>query len=170
MPASSLAQILLRLYSLNLTIYGTIQLFILLFNWFGFGLLSIYEIGVPIIYLVVGLVLWFFSPYLCKLAAGKNDDAIKLDGVSEFQLYSTAFLCLGLYFALGRMGEVLSWIHFFAAYNSPDYGFHREGDPSYYDLAEPAITVVIGIVLVVTARRWAAKLCRQSGNSEAKSK
>ena len=169
MPASSIAQILLRLFALNWFLMGIIQVASVIFmageGLMGEGSYFFYSVAPSLIYLVAGVIFWFVAPALSRLLAKRNDGEFSLKGVTERHLYSTAFLALGLYFALDSFANVFNWIHFFSINKSPDYGFHHEEAPSYYELTEGALTLVAGIALMLTARTWATKLTRKS-NSE----
>ena len=66
-----------------------------------------------------------------------------------------------MYFALDSFADVFNWLHFFAINNSPDYGFHHDNKPSYYDLTKNLLTLIAGITLIFTAHIWAEKLTRQ---------
>jgi len=105
------------------------------------------------------MIAWLLAPRIARRLARNNDGSISLQGVTQFQLYSTVFVGLGMYFTLNSFANVFSWIHFFSINQSPDYGFHRENSPSYYTLTENGMTLAAGIALTLTARRWAEKLC-----------
>jgi uncharacterized membrane protein YuzA (DUF378 family) len=164
MPASSIAQILLRLFALNWFLMGIIQIASVVFMS-GEGSYFFWSIAPSFVYVVAGVIFWFVAPPLSRLLAKRNDGEFTLAGVTERHLYSTAFLALGLYFALDSFANVFNWIHFFAINKSPDYGFHHEEAPSYYELTEGALTLVAGVALMLSARTWAAKLTRNT-NSE----
>jgi len=159
MPASSIAQILLRLFALNWLLTGVIQIASTT-ALAGQVPFLFYTLAPSLVHIAAAAVFWFVAPRISRLLARRNDGEFTLAGVTERQLYSTAFLALGLYFALNSFANVFSWIHFFAISKSPDYGFHHEEAPSYYQLTEGLMTLVAGVVLVVTARTWAAKLAR----------
>lgn len=162
MPASSIAQILLRLFALNWFLMGIFQIGTVMLmadeGSFSFHPSSL----IPwLIYLLAGIIFWVMARPLSRLLANRNDGEFTLEGVTERQLYSTAFLSLGLYFALNSFANVFSWIHFFAINKSPDYGFHHQEEPSYYELTEGLLTLMAGVALMLTSRTWAAKLTRK---------
>ena len=164
MPASSIAQILLRLFALNWFLTGIIQIASVAFLS-GRGSFYFYSLLPSLIYIIAGVTFWIVAPGLARLLAKRNDGEFTLAGVTERQLFSTAFLALGLYFALNSFAKVFSWIHFFTINKSPDYGFHHEQAPSYYELTEGLLTLAAGIALILTAQTWARKLTRKP-NSE----
>ncbi|HRQ88600.1 MAG TPA: hypothetical protein PLA50_07370, partial [Bacteroidia bacterium] len=108
--------------------------------------------------LVVGIVLWFLARSLSRLLAGREEESVRLEGVTEEQLHSTAFLGVGLLFALSSFASVFNWIHHFAVIGSFPSSV-TEGD--FYRFTEDVLTFVVGLFLVFTCRTWAAKLARR---------
>ncbi len=165
MPASSIAQILLRLFALKWLLTGGINFASSIFtgNQHGYYFLSLLP---PIIYILAGLLFWFLSPKISLLLAKQNNGEVTLQGVTQEQLFASVLLGLGVFFALNSFANVFSWIHFFAINKSPNYGFHQENQPSYYELSEAAMTLVAGIALIFTSRKWAEKLCRKNTDDQ----
>ncbi|CAN5240078.1 hypothetical protein BH23VER1_BH23VER1_37410 [soil metagenome] len=133
MPASSLAQILLRVFALSWVISGCVHT-VSVFMMENAPGMWIYHLGPSLTTLVAGVVVWFVAPPLSRLVAKRNDGAISLQGVDETQLYATALLVLGLYFALSSFGSVLSWIHYFAIVLRPQ---RKSPDPDRRGRARP---------------------------------
>ena len=165
MPISSITHIILRIFALNWFLTGIIQGGTMVyiykdttFTWFS--------VLPPLVYFIAGLILWIGSPWFSRLLSRENDRELSLAGVSERSLFATAFLTLGLYFALRSFADVVGWVHFFAINKSPEYGFHHEEAPSYYDLTEPTLTLFAGIGLIFTCRIWAAKLTPRRNNKK----
>ncbi len=160
MPVSSVTQVLLRLFALSWALTGLVQLgqaVVQARHHFGGPMLA-----APLIMLLMSHLAWRFSPRISKALARGCDSEIHLQGVTQSQLYATVFVGLGMYFALESFANVFNWLHFFAINSSPDYGFHKENSPSYYDLTENLMTLVAGIALIFTARIWAEKLTRRT--------
>ena len=166
MPISSIAQILLRLFALNWFFTGLVQLTSTAVA-FEREFLSISSVVPGVVSFLSGIVVWVTSPKLSRALARRNDGEFDFRGVTERQLYATVFLGLGLYFALSSFAAAFTWIHFFAVSKSPDYGFHLENQPSYYDLSETMMTLLVGILLVVKCDTCALKLARPSVESGA---
>lgn len=160
MPSSSIAQILLRIFALNWFVTGLIQIASMAFT-FREEYFTIFSIAPGVVYFVAGVLGWIISPKLSRLLAGQNDGEFDLRGISEQQLYSAVFLGLGLYFTLSSFAAAFSWIHFFAVNKSPEYGFHQENQPSYYDMSETVMTLAAGVLLIMTCGTWARKLARK---------
>ena len=161
MPLSSIAQILLRLTSLHWFITGLIQLVITLFP-IRHDSFSIPPLAAPSIFLLAGALFWVFAPFLSRQFTRGADSAISLEGVSLASLYSTAFVGLGLWFALGNFAIAINWIHYYISYGSNIEKMTNTGLGSFYNFSQPAMTVVAGVVLVASARIWARKLTKES--------
>lgn len=162
MPSSSIAQILLRIFALNWFLTGFIQVAAFASSFQQNYQLDSFLIQ-GIVYLAGGILAWLIAPRLSRLLTRRNDGHFNLEGVTEQPLYTAVFLGIGLYFTLLSFGSAFSWIHFFAISKSPDYGFHRESQPSYYDMSETLMTLAAGVFLLFTSKTWARKLtCNQS--------
>ena len=159
MPASSLAQILLRIFALYWMMSGIIQ--------FGsialIGRLPDRSFILPdlsfflpsAVYVLIGLGIWHQAPRLSRLAAAGNDGELTLRGVTQRQLCATAFMALGIYFTLSHVGNLLNGIYIYVLKRnngeellSNDYSFLQFG-----------INVVAGVLLAANARKLAGKLC-----------
>jgi uncharacterized membrane protein YuzA (DUF378 family) len=165
MPSSSIAQILLRIFALN---------------WFLIGLVQIASVAITyrpeystwfsplpsLAYFFAGIVVWMTAPKLSRFLARRNDGEFNLGGIKEEHLYSAVFLALGLYFTLASFAAAFSWIHFFTVNSSPDYGFHKENQPSYYDMSEKFMTLAAGIYLTMTCNTWARKLAQKQPSEQ----
>ncbi len=160
MPISSIAQVLLRLFALSWALTGLVHLAQAAMQTY-IHQFSGPMLAAPLVLLLLSYLAWHFAPSISRALARGNDDAVSLQGVTLSQLYATVFVGLGMYFALDSFANVFNWVHFFTINSSPDYGFHRENSPSYYDLTENLLTLVAGIALIFTARIWAEKLTRQ---------
>lgn len=160
MPSSSVAQILLRIFALNWFLTGLIQIASMAFT-FRQEYFSIFNFAPSAVYFVAGILVWAIAPKLSRFLAHRNDGDFNLKGVTEQQLYAAVFLGLGLYFTLTSFAAAFSWVHFFAVNKSPEYGFHQESQPSYYDMSETVMTLAAGILLIFTCNTWARKLAQK---------
>jgi hypothetical protein len=165
MPISSITQIILRIFALNWFLTGIIQGGTIVYIS-QTGTLSWLGVFPSLVYLLAGIFLWIGSPWLSRLLAKGNDKELSLRGVSEKSLFAAAFISLGLYFALKSFAGAVSWIHFFAINKSPEYGFHHEQAPSYYELSEQILTLLAGIALILTSQIWASKLSSSPINNK----
>lgn len=120
-----------------------------------------YTMATPLSLIAAGAILWIVSPGLARLAAkGSNSDA-SLRGISEQALLTTAFVTLGLYFALKSFPTAASWLHYLIVSSPSETGGKSAADESFYPLTENLLTVGVGIGLVMTAKLWATKLSRK---------
>ena len=82
--------------------------------------------------------------------------------MTERQFFTFSLLSLGLDFALSSAAAVFSWIHFFMINKSPEYGFHHDDAPSYYEWLGGVDSSGLG--LVFTAQTW-VRFCRYPAKS-----
>lgn len=162
MPISSIAQILLRLFALNWFIRGLIQIAAIAYlmrqpqnDW--------QLLITPTAYLLFGIICWLLSPRLARLAARGDDREVNLSGVTAQQLYTAVFVGLGLYFALSSISEAFHGVQSLIYYeiNTDDPGPEPREFP-YEDLTTPLLTLLAGVVMIATSRKWADKLSRPS--------
>ncbi|MDD4350282.1 MAG: hypothetical protein PHF70_14325 [Opitutales bacterium] len=75
--------------------------------------------------------------------------------------YSRAFrIAIGLFYGVSHLPQVLNWTHFFlksAASASSTIGQEYSG----YDVSQAFIPFIVGIILFVKGRSWAATLARR---------
>ena len=161
MPLSSITQVLLRLSALNWLISGLVQL-VTTITAFQNGALAPLRFLTPAVLLSAGAACWIFAPLLSMLLTGRLDRAVSLQGVTLESLYSTAFVSLGLWFALANLGNAFNWIHYYISYASTDEGLRASRWNSFYDMTRTIMTFLAGVVLVATGHIWARKLARIS--------
>jgi len=154
MPLSSVVQVLFRLSALNWLVSGLVQLALgplenRSFSWIG--------LLVPAVLLGSGIIVWVFAPFVSRFVSRGCDQSLSLEGVSLRSLYSTAFVGIGLWFALSNFAQVFNWLHFSIAYSKIS-GIPSSGPGSFYHLSSAGLTFIAGIILVATARFWARKL------------
>ena len=106
--------------------------------------------------LVFGVFLWIFAPAVARFVSRGFDAAVDIGGLSRFDLYSFAFVFLGLFFVLSSVADVINWIHYFTI--SPDAPTRDPRIHSFYDLIRPCLTLAAGLVCLIGAPRWTKKL------------
>ena len=158
MPLSSIVVIVMRLFALN---WFVIALPLLLpaaaarvsHESSMFALLMPYVPGVLLLIFAVGL--WTLSSPIARLVTRGVNSRVGIGGLSRSDLYSFAFVFLGLLFILSSFPDVINWIHYFAT--AP----HSAPDPrgqNFYQLTRPCLTFAAGVVSLVGAPRWTKKL------------
>ena len=156
--------ILIRLFALNWGVMGPTQVVAPLVTGQPFALWSF---AVPLAYLGAGVIGWCVAPFIAKLVTGKISapmPEVCLPGRGD--LYATAFVGLGAYFALSSFGRAFNWIHYFIVSRNDEHGFYKNESPSYYDLTEPALTLAAGVTLFLLGGRLAERMNRSQGNKE----
>lgn len=159
MPVSVIAYIIVRLFALYWILQSAVQTVSLTFAWSTPGAPA--QIAPYIgIHLVFGVLLWFLAPRLCRLAAGKHDASVTLEGITSEQLFTATLLGLGTWFFLSSLGRTFNWLHYFATTQSDQDQFRIQDSNSYYELFESVITLGTAIALIFSARVLARKLVR----------
>ena len=167
MPISSITHVLLKIFALNWLLSGAIQLIsVIATSQMNAGSYSFLFYAPSLVYFVAGIILWFFAPKFSRILTKKHDGEFNLEGVTLEMLLTTAFVSVGLYFSLDSFAAAFNWVHFFTIYNSPNYGFHQEQGPSYYDLTESLLTFITGAILIFTSQHWSSKLCKKQQSEQ----
>ena len=92
-----------------------------------------------------------------QLVSRGADTSVSIGGLTRADLYSFAFVFLGLYFILSSFADVINWIHYFVtvSHNDPARDPHVE---NLYQLTRPCLTFVAGLVSLIGAPHWTKKL------------
>jgi len=111
---------------------------------------------VPVALLVFALFEWWLAPAIARLVTRHHDGQVALGALSRLDLYSFAFVFLGLYFILTSIAPALNWLHYFLRTSA--VGSQAESQSSFYDLASYVVTLTAGVLTLLPARRWARRL------------
>jgi hypothetical protein len=158
MPLSSIVVIVIRLFALNwlfcaLPLLASAAMTPLAPERRFLAVLMPYLPAMLLVIFAVGL--WILTPVIVRIVSRGVDTSVSIGGLSRADLYSFAFVFLGLYFILSSFAEVINWIHYFATAS------HSTPDPraeNFYQLTRPCLTFVAGVVSLVGAPRWTKKL------------
>ena len=163
MPLSTIAKLIIRLYAIKLWVGS----FTVMAGFVTVPMLSNYSFGelfttfLPNIFVVLsGVVLWQLAPMISKLLTKGDDAQIQLTGVTSEHLYTATLLGLGVYFILSSLASTFSWTHYLIVYRRDVDGFQMNQAPSYYDLTDYLITLLAGLALTLTCRKWARRLAK----------
>jgi hypothetical protein len=104
------------------------------------------------------VVTWIISPFLARLIAGKHDASVTVPSLSLLDLYSFAFVFLGLYFILNSLGNVFNWAFYWFVVNASHGDFDPEQKKSFYGLSRYVVTLLAGFACLLSGRKWARKL------------
>jgi len=106
---------------------------------------------------VFAVIAWLIAPRLSLFIVGKEESTIPTTGLTLVDLYAFAFVFLGLYFALGSLGNVANWL-WYSFVIAAHYDFIPERSHSLYELFKPLVTFVAGLICLFSGNRWAHKL------------
>ena len=160
MPLSSIVIIVIRLFVLNsllhdLTLWTSILLAPLSNERSASSIAMLYAPAVLLLVVISGL--WILAPWIARLVSRGADATISLPSLSRYDLYSFAFVFLGLLFVLSSIAEAINWLHYLATV------FHDTNgqDPrvqNLYQLTRAFLTLAAGLVSLLGAPRWTKKL------------
>jgi hypothetical protein len=111
---------------------------------------------VPVALLVFALFEWWLAPVIARLVTRHHDGEVAVGALSRLDLYSFAFVFLGLYFILTSIAPALNWLHYFLTTSA--VGSQSESQSSFYNLASYLVTLTAGVLSLLPARRWARRL------------
>lgn len=119
---------------------------------------------VPVALLVFALFEWWLAPVIARLVTRHHDGEVAVGALSRLDLYSFAFVFLGLYFILTAIAPALNWLHYFLTTSS--LGPQSESQSSFYELASHLVTLTAGVLILLPARRWARRLLTREQRDE----
>ena len=158
MPLSSIVVIVIRLFALNWLLTAVPLLLSaattpLPHERHLSAVLMLYAPAVLLLIVAAGL--WILTPAIARFVSRGVDTSVSIGSLSRSDLYSFAFVFLGLFFILSSFADVINWIHYFASAS------HSTPDPrgqNFYQLTRPCLTFVAGVVSLIGAPRWTKKL------------
>ena len=101
---------------------------------------------------------------IARLVTRHHDGEVAIGALSRVDLYSFAFVFLGLYFILISIAPSLNWLHYFLKTSA--IGSQSEARGSFYDLASQLVTLAAGVLTLFPARRWARRLFARERRDE----
>jgi hypothetical protein len=101
--------------------------------------------------------LWVLARAIGRLVSRGVDASVSIGGLTRADLYSFAFVFLGLYFILSSFADVINWIHYFVTVSHNDPA-HNPPVENFYQLTRPCLTFVAGFVSLLGAPHWTKKL------------
>ena len=109
----------------------------------------------PVGLIILAALIWRFAPAISRLLARGYESTVAVPAVPRLDLYSFAFVLLGLYFALWSVAPAINWVHY--VLNTTAAG-SRQAENSLYDLAGSLLTLTAGLIMLLFARHWARRL------------
>jgi hypothetical protein len=160
MPLSSIVVVVLRIFAL----YGLFWALPL------FGSAAITPVGrdqslsvvlapyAPALLLVIFATgIWILARAIGRLVSRGVDTSVNIGGLTRADLYSSAFVFLGLYFILSSFADLINWIHYFVTLFQKDPA-HNPRSEHFYQLTRSFLTFGAGFVSLLGAPHWTKKL------------
>jgi hypothetical protein len=167
MPLSSIVVIVARLFALN----WLLQAFALIAS--ALSTPSLQARSAPailmgatpgVLLLILAVFLWMLAPAMARFVSRGVDTTVSVGSLSRRDLYSFAFVFLGLFFVLSSFADVINWIHYFSvSRDAPTRDPHIQ---SFYDLTRPCLTLAAGLVCLLGAPHWTKKLTSRDEKSQ----
>ena len=123
MPVSTLTLVILRLFSISWFIQALISVVEVstMFVMPEPGRIGYWNYALPLFMFALACASWFAGPLLSRLITRRYDTTLAIAGLSLEDLYTLAFVFLGLYFVLNSIAPSLNWVyHFFAIGSLPN--------------------------------------------------
>ena len=123
MPLSSIVVIVIRLFALNWFLASVPLLLSAATNPLPHErhLLAVLMPYAPaVLLLIFAAGLWILAPAIARFVSRGVDASVSIGSLSRSDLYSFAFVFLGLFFILSSFADVINWIHYFAAVSRED--------------------------------------------------
>jgi hypothetical protein len=169
MPLSSIVVIVIRLFALN-WLFTAVPLLLSAATTSLHherplpAVLMLYAPAVLLLIFAPGL--WILTPAIARLVSRGVDTSVSIGSLSRSDLYSFAFVFLGLFFILSSFADVINWIHYFATVSREDPR-HDPRVQDLYQLTRPCLTLGFGLVLLLGAPRWTRKLVAYDQRNQA---
>lgn len=167
MPLSSIVVIVARLFALNWLLHA----FILIASALATPSLQERSLFTTLVgaspgvfLLILGVFLWILAPAVARFVSRGFDATVSIGSLSRSDLYSFAFVFLGLFFVLSSFADVINWIHYFTV--SRDVPTRDPRIQSFYDLIRPCLTLAAGLVCLLGAPHWTKKLISRDEKSQ----
>jgi hypothetical protein len=118
-----------------------------------------------VVLVILAIFLWIVAPPVARFVSRDFDTTVSVGSLSRSDLYSFAFVFLGLFFILSSFADVINWIHYFTL--SHEDPRHDPRIQSFYQLTRPCLTLAAGLVSLLGAPRWTKKLLSRDQDSQA---
>ncbi|MFL6514938.1 MAG: hypothetical protein ACJ8M1_07935 [Chthoniobacterales bacterium] len=167
MPLSSIVRIVIRLFALNWCLQALNLMVSAAALSHDRPLAVMVMRAVPgVLFLILAIALWILAAPVARFVSRGVDANVNLAGLSRSDLYSFAFVFLGLFFVLSSIAHVINWIHYFATAPSADPTRNPRVE-DFYQLTRPFLTLVAGLVSLIGAPLWTKKLVNRERKTDA---
>jgi hypothetical protein len=118
----------------------------------GFGLLCVVA--------VVAFGLWQASPSIARYITRGHDSSVSIGSLALSDLYTFAFLLVGLYFTVEGFGPSMTWLHYSLRQSSADAPLSEQQLANFYALFKYLAKLGLGLVLTFKGRSFAIRLIK----------
>ena len=120
----------------------------------------------PALLLIFTAVLWMLSGPVARFVSRGVDATVSVGSLSRSDLYSFAFVFLGLFFILSSVADVINWLHYFST-ASAEAAREAPAIQNLYQLTRPCLTLALGFVSLLGAPQWTKKLVAYDAKGQA---
>jgi hypothetical protein len=104
--------------------------------------------------------LWQLSGYIARFITRGQDSTLDCGSLAHSDLYTFAFLLVGLYFAVASFAPSLSWLYYCLRQGSSDAALSPQQQANFYVLFECLVKLFLGLALIFNGRKFATKIIR----------
>lgn len=148
----------LRLFALNWLVSGLVYLItaITMTSSFQGHVLSIWLSYLPAVLLFIfALLFWILAPPVARLVRRGADHSVSIGSLSRCDLYTFAFVFLGLFFVLSD-----------SATAPRDHAAQSPQGRNFYQLSRASLTFAAGLVSLLGAPHFTKKLARRGARTQ----
>jgi len=110
---------------------------------------------------VLAFGIWQASPSIARYTTRRHDSSVDLGGFGLSDLYTFAFLLVGLYFTVEGFGPSITWLHYsLRQSSSAGATLSQQQLANFYTLFKYLAKLGLGLVLIFNGRRFAIKLIK----------
>jgi len=115
---------------------------------------------------VLAYWLWVLSPFLARRITRGQDSALDCGHLALRDLYSFAFLLVGLYFTVDSFGPTLTWLHFALRHSSSDAPLSQQQQANFYTLFKYLVKLLLGLALIFKGRNLSDRLLKRQNHGK----
>jgi hypothetical protein len=109
--------------------------------------------------------LWVLSPSVARRITRGQDSALDCGDLALGDLYTFAFLLVGLYFAVDSFGPSLTWFHYSVRQSASDAALSPQQQTNFYTLFKYLVKLFLGLTLIFNGRKFATKLIKRQNKT-----
>jgi len=105
--------------------------------------------------------LWRLSPFFARHITRGQDSSLDCGNLALNDLYTFAFLLVGLYFAVDSFGPSLTWLHYSIRQSSANAALSPQQQTNFYTLFKYLVKLSLGLALIFNGRKFATKFIKR---------